>query len=209
MTIKTNQSLRELANEIISRREIDFEQVKMLRLYIFSEARIMDSMFEDGIVDRDEAETLFSINDAVSVGKYDPSWSELFVEAMTSHVLKDEMSPSRLDEEEAQFIISKIERDGRVDPVELDLLVNISASVTSAPERFHSFVLDALKDVVLLEGLVTERNAQRIRRVIYGPGSSSGKTVDDAEQRWLREIDEATGENHPSWNILKLELNIS
>lgn len=209
--IKTSQSLADLANEIISSGQISSEQVKLLRLQIFSEARMLERMLEDDIVDRHEAETLFSINDAVSEEDSDPSWRELFVEGITSHVLKDEISPSTLDEEEAQFIISKTGNDGNVDAIELDLLVNLSASVTSSPPSFHSFVLGALKSAVIKEGLVDESNAHRIMRVIYGPGSSAGKTVDELEKSWLMEIDEATkrGANHPSWNILKLKLGVA
>lgn len=211
MTVKVNRSLAELANEIIARREIDAQQVKLIRLEVFSESRVLERMLDDGIIDEHEAELLFAINDALAGGSYDPSWRDLFVEAITSHVLKDEISPGTLDEEEAEFILSRIKRVGGVGPVELELLVSISASVKSAPPFFQSFVLDALKTAVLRDDVVDDHDAQMIRRVIFGSGSSSGKVVDEPEKTFLRQIKEATagsGKNHPSWDILQLELGI-
>jgi hypothetical protein len=206
--MQTYRALDELANEIISTGTINAEQVKEIRLRIFSETRILERLLEDGIVDRGEAETLFSINDALSAGQYDASWRDLFVEAITSHVLKDEISPDVLDEEEAQFILKRIQKDGKIDPVEIDLLVNVSASVRRAPPFFHRFVLDALKALVLQDGLVGEEDVRKIRSVICGPGSSSGQSIDDLEKAWLREIDDQTArrKNHPSWGLLKLEV---
>lgn len=209
--MQTDRALDDLANEIISAGSIDAEQVKKIRLRIFSETRILERMLDDGIVDRDEAETLFSINDALLAGQYDASWRDLFIEAITSHVLKDEISPGVLDDEEAQFILAGVQKDGKIDPVEIDLLVNVSASVTSAPAFFHRIVLDALKGLVLQDGLVGEDDVRMIRSVICGPGSSSGQSIDDLEKAWLREIDDVTArkKNHPSWSILKLEVGLS
>ena len=208
--MQINRALEDLANKILSTGNIDAEQVKEIRLRIFSEARILERMLDDGLVDRDEAETLFSINDALSAGVYDASWRDLFVEAITSHVLKDEISPSVLDKEEAQFILAGVQNDGKVDAVEIDLLVNVSASVRSAPPFFHRFVLAALKDLVLLDGLVDEHDVRMIRSVICGSGSSSGQSIDDLEKAWLREIDDLTaqGKNHPSWSLLKHEVGL-
>ena len=208
--MQTDRALEVLADEIISAGTIDAEQVKEIRLRIFSETRILERMLDDGIIDRDEAETLFAINDALSTGTYDASWRDLFVEAITSHVLKDEISPGGLDEEEAQFILAGIQNDGKVDAVEIDLLVNVSASVTSAPPFFHRFVLAALKDLVLHDGLVGEQDVRMIRSVICGPGSSSGQSIDELEKAWLREIDDLTaqGKNHPLWSLLKLEVGL-
>jgi hypothetical protein len=211
MNSTMKESLENLANGIISRRGIDADEVKLLRLHIFSETRILERILEDGIIDRDEAETLFRINDALAgANAVDPSWSSLFVEAITSHILKDELSPSQLDEQEAQFLISRIGRSGRVEPLELELIVHVSASVWTAPSSFHSFVLEAVQNAVRESGVVDEHLAHMIRRVIFGPGSSSGHQVDETEKKFLREIEEATAgrENHPAWRLLLMELDV-
>jgi hypothetical protein len=208
--MQVKQKLSDIANAIIGHGRIDAEQVKEIRLEIFSESRIIERMLEDGIVDRDEAELLFSINDALTEANYDDSWHDLFVEAITSHVLKDEISPGALDEEEARFILTRVQRDENIRPIELDLLINISASINSAPVFFQSFVLAALKEHVLRDGSIDERDARMIRGVLLGSGSSSGKTIDDAERDWLRGLDALTAQekNHPSWNLLKLEAGL-
>lgn len=205
-----NSTLAELSAKVLAARLIDLEDVKKLRRGLFSEEQIVDHIFDEEIIDRDEAEMLFAINDAVSRGHCHESWRELFVEAITSHTLKDEMSAGALDADEAQFIISRIEKDGKIDLAELELVVNVSASVTSAPEFFHEYVLAALRKDVLETGSVDEARSSRIRRVIFGPGSRSGKEIDQSEISWLRQIDEVTKDkgNHSTWDILKRELEI-
>lgn len=198
------QKLADLADEIIGRKKIDADQIKALRREIFSEARVMERMLEDGVVDRLEAETLFSINDAIRETPYDAGWRDLFVEAITSHVLKDEISPDVLDEDEARFLLSRI-KDVDVSRVEMELLVNILAEVKSAPPFFREFTLAALKEHVLRDGLIDEHDARMIRSLIYGAGA--GKRPDDSLRAWLAEVDSlSSGEkNHPSWEALKLE----
>lgn len=199
------RGLSEIAEEIIGRGTIDADQVKYIRLEVFSEARVIERMLDDGVVDRREAELLFSINDALEEGLYDLSWRDLFVEAITSHVLRDEMSPGHLDEEEAQFIMAKVQRRGSLNSVEVELLACISACVLNAPAFFHEFVLASLKDYVLRDRIVDERDARLIENVIFGPGSSSGKAIDERERAWLGGIDGLTlrEKNHPSWTMLK------
>ncbi len=51
-----------------------------------------------------------------------PSWQTLFVEALTKHVLEDETSPGEIDEDEAQWLIDRIEGDGAIDDSEKALL---------------------------------------------------------------------------------------
>jgi hypothetical protein len=208
---QARRTLSDIADEVINQGSINADQVKEIRLEIFSETRVMERMLEDGIVDREEAELLFSINEILPEGLYDDSWHDLFVEAITSHVLKDEISPDSLDEEEARFILMKVQKGGNISPIEMDLLVNLSASVRSAPLFFQRFVLAALKDYVLRDGLIDERDARMIRTVILGPGSSSGKTIDEIEKAWLREIEDITPpeKNHPSWGMFKLEVGLN
>jgi hypothetical protein len=93
--------------------------------------------------------------------------------------------------------------------LELELLVHISASVWTTPPSFHSFVLEAVQNAVRQSGVVDERLAQMIRRVIFGPGSSSGRQVDETEKKFLHEIEETTAgrENHLAWRLLLMELS--
>ena len=88
------------------------------------------TLYADGVIDQEEADALFTINDAVSGANNSPNWAPLFVRAITDFVLADETTPGVVDEDEAAYLIGKIEGDGQVDGVELALARNIKATAT-------------------------------------------------------------------------------
>jgi uncharacterized membrane protein YebE (DUF533 family) len=101
---------------------IDAQEVKMIRKVIYGTG----GGGGEG-VDRAEADFLFELNDAVSGKRNDPSWKNLFVEAITRHVLDDETSPGEVDDDEAEYLVSKIQADGQVDQIEKALIANIKS----------------------------------------------------------------------------------
>jgi uncharacterized tellurite resistance protein B-like protein len=109
--------LKELKKSILADGVIDEQEVKQLR----------DVLYADGIIDKEEAELLFELNDAVSGKSNHSSWSTLFVEAITSYLLEDEKSPGIVDDDEAKWLLDKIQGDGKIDEVEAALLKNIKA----------------------------------------------------------------------------------
>ena len=197
MSDHMTQPLADFAADIIADGVVDAEEVKKIR----------ERIFADGVVDPEEADFLFTINDAVSGGNNDPAWSELFVEALTSHVLQDEKSPGVVDDDEAQYLISKIQADDQVDATELALLVNICSLAQSTPETLQSFVLSSMKSAILEDGVIDEAEVQMIRKVIYGTGSGGGEAVDRAEADFLFDLNDATSgkPNHASWKDLLVE----
>jgi len=197
MTDFMNTSLSELAKAVTADGIIDAAEVKGIRKRIFA----------DGVVDREEAEFLFSVNDLVSGKKNDPGWKALFIEAITKHVLDDPSSPGEVDEDESEFLITKIEGDGRVDDVELALLVNIIASAKATTERFREFVLASMKTAILADGVIDAQEVKMIRTVIYGTGSGAGQGVDRMEADFLFALNDAVSgkSNDPSWKNLFVE----
>jgi hypothetical protein len=115
----------ELKKKILADGVIDAEEVELLR----------KELYADGIIDREEADFLFELNDATSGKANDPSWKDLFVEAISSHVLEDEVSPGAIDEAEADWLVGKIEADGVTDENEKALLQNIKAKATSVASK--------------------------------------------------------------------------
>lgn len=107
--------LEQLKKEILEDGIIDIDEV----------TKIKDAIYADGIIDRSEADFLFELNDAVSGNDNCNEWTELFVTAITSHVLDDDISNGEVDEDEAKWLTSKIEGDGQIDNVEKALLTNI------------------------------------------------------------------------------------
>jgi hypothetical protein len=116
-----NKPLQELLLDIAADGIVDAKEVAGLR----------QRLYADGQIDRDEAEFLFALNDAVSGKKNDLGWQALFVEAITKFVLEDEKSPGVVDQAEADWLIRKIESDRQIDATERALLAAIKAKAKS------------------------------------------------------------------------------
>jgi hypothetical protein len=191
--------LDEFATLILADGVIDADEV----------AKIRDRLYEDGIIDREEAEFLFKLNDAVSGKENDPSWQAFFVEALSDHVLKDEETPGVIDADEATFLIDRIKGDEKIDETELQLLINVCDTATGeSPGAFIEFVLDSVKAAVIADGVVDSDEVDTIKKVIYGSGGSGGADVDRAEADFLFDINDATTDNtghDPSWQLLFVE----
>lgn len=122
--------LSELVASVVEDGIVDAEEVENIR----------QTIFEDGVIDRDECDALFEINDAVSGNDNDPAWEDLFVEAVASHVLADEDTPNVIDDDEADYLIGKIEGDGEVDEVEKKLLNSIKVKATAISPKLTAFM---------------------------------------------------------------------
>ena len=117
-------NLSELKDSILADGVIDEAEVAQLR----------ELLYADGTIDKEEAEFLFELNDAVSGNDNSPAWEALFIEAITSFLLEDETSPGEIDEEEAQWLLAKVQGDGQVDGLEKALLDNLKAKAKVFPE---------------------------------------------------------------------------
>ena len=192
-------SLDEFAGAILEDGIIDADEV----------AKVRERLYEDGVIDREEADFLFALNDGVSGKDNDPGWADLFVEAITDHVLKDDVSPGVIDEDEASYLIEKIKGDGQVDATELALLVNITANATGeSPKELSDFVLDSVKAAVIADGIVDDDEVEMLKKVVYGPGGAGGSDVDRTEADMLFDINDATTDNEghaASWQSFFVE----
>lgn len=118
----------ELKKKLLEDGIIDANEAAMLR----------QELYADGVIDREEADFLFELNDATSGSDNDPSWRQLFVDAISAHVLEDQESPNMVDDEEAQWLIARIEGDGTLDENERALLRNLQAKASSLPQSLKS-----------------------------------------------------------------------
>jgi hypothetical protein len=73
-------------------------------------------------ISRAEAEFLFELNDATSGAPNAPAWRDLFVKAVTMHLLFAGESPDKVDEAEAHWLIRHIESNKVLDDNERALL---------------------------------------------------------------------------------------
>jgi hypothetical protein len=123
-------NLDQLKKELLADGIIDSEEVKTIKSVIY----------EDGKIDKDEADFLFELNDAVSGKNNAPEWKDLFVDAITAFVLEDEVSPNEIDSDEADYLYKQIKGDGQVDDNERALLENIKAKAKNFPEKLASLL---------------------------------------------------------------------
>ncbi|APW32079.1 hypothetical protein BWX39_05175 [Prevotella intermedia ATCC 25611 = DSM 20706] len=123
-------NLEQLKKDLLADGIIDSEEVKTIKAVLY----------EDGKIDKDEADFLFELNDAVSGKENAPEWKDLFVDAITAFVLEDEVSPNEIDEDEAEYLYNRIKGDDQVDDIERALLENIKAKAKSFPEKLASLL---------------------------------------------------------------------
>ena len=118
------KTLSELKQSILEDGVIDAQEVKQLK----------EVLYADGVIDKEEAEFLFELNDAVSGKDNDASWETFFINTISDFLLEDETSPGEIDEEEAQWLLQKIQGDGQLDKIERALLDNLKNKSKSFPK---------------------------------------------------------------------------
>jgi uncharacterized membrane protein YebE (DUF533 family) len=197
MTDYMKTPLEKLMKDIVADGVVDAAEVAGIRKRVYA----------DGVIDRDEADFLFAVNDAVSGHKNATGWQKLFVEAITDYVLGDKTSPGEVDDKEASYLISKIKGDRQVDSTELALLVNITAKAKATSPKFQKFVLASLKDAILADGVIDADEVKMLKTVIYGSGGGEGACVSRAEADFLFELNDAVSgkKNSPAWKSLFVE----
>lgn len=117
----SNAALKALIVAVIADAIIDEAEVKQLRTQFYA----------DGVIDQEEADAMFEINDACTGNDNHESYKTLFVEVLSDFVLKDEKTPGVVDAEEGQYLVDKIGADGQVDDQEKALLTHIRDNATS------------------------------------------------------------------------------
>lgn len=103
-------------------------------------ARLKEVLYEDGVIDKEEADFLFEINDAVTGKDNDPAWEAFFIQAIADFLLKDEVSPGEIDADEAAWLVEKIGADGQVDGTEKALLEKLQKEAKSFPETLAAML---------------------------------------------------------------------
>ena len=73
------------------------------------------------------------MNDAVSGKENDASWEGFFVQAISDFLLKDEVSPNEIDEDEAAWLVEKSGAHGKLDGVEKAIRESLKANAKSFP----------------------------------------------------------------------------
>ena len=102
----------------------------------------------DGRIDPAEAEAIFDLNEGLRSA--DPEWVDFFVEAMSDYVVRQAAPAGYVDDAKADWLIARIDGDGRVDSLcELELLVKILEAATNAPDSLKAYALAQIEAAVL------------------------------------------------------------
>jgi hypothetical protein len=168
----------------------------------------------DGKMSPDEAESLFLANDTCD--EPTAEWCDFFVDALTSFVVYAVEPRGYVDQEMAEELIGRVDRDGRTGTMaELELLVRVIEVATSVPKVLRDYVLKHVEEAVTLgegptrrgqlsaEGINTSEVAI-LKRVIFGTGSERPAGVSQSEAEMLFRIKDATlyEPNAPEWHDL-------
>ncbi|TIP43308.1 MAG: hypothetical protein E5X69_15850 [Mesorhizobium sp.] len=190
---------------LTSKNKITAEDVAMLRREVFA----------DGVVTRGEAEALFAL-DQTARDKCD-EWTPFFVEAVTDYIVHQEKPEGYISEQNADWLIRTVSRDGMVDSrTELELLVHVLEEAKSSPGQLSVYALEQVAHAVidgkgplmiggeLVPGLVAKAEVDLLRRILHAFGGDGNIAVTKGEAEVLFRINDRTAaaENDPSWNEL-------
>lgn len=155
----------------------------------------------DGKMDPEEAEALFTANDACQAPTSE--WCDFFVEALSTFIVETVEPPGYVDDEMADELIARIDRDGRVGSMaELELLVRVTEKAIKVPERLKAYALKHIEDAVLHgEGPtrhgeltpkgINETECKLLRRLIFAPAGDRPAAVSKREAEMLFRIKDA------------------
>lgn len=195
---------RDLAAQALDDGKVSAEEILRLRQLGWA----------DGRMDPDEAESLFAANDALI--DCDRAWCDFFVEALSNFVVHTVEPVGYVDQEMADELISRIDRDGRVDSMaELELLVRVLELATSTPQNLKTYALQQIEAAAehgegptrhgALSGPgLNATEVALLRRMIFAAGGDRPAAVSKAEAEMLFRLKDATlyEPNAPEWQEL-------
>ena len=190
---------------LTSKNRIATEDVLMLRREVFA----------DGVVTRGEAEALFALDQTARDKCLE--WAPFFVEAVTDYIVHQEKPEGYISQENADWLVRTISRDGMVDSrTELELLLHVLEEAKSSPSKLSAYALDQVAHAVvdgkgplmlggaLVPGLIAKPEVELLRRILHAHGGDGNIAITRAEAEVLFKINDQTAaaNNDPSWNDL-------
>lgn len=171
--------------------------------------------WEDGSIGPDEADAIFALNDALT--DRSRQWTDFFVEAIGEFVVNGTEPKGYVSQENADWLIARIDRDGRLDGLtELELLVRVLERALNAPASLKAYALAQVeravltgegptrRDGMLEPGRINHAEAQILRRVLFAPAGDGPASVSRDEAELLFRLKDATlgAANAPEWKQL-------
>lgn len=88
-----------------------------------------------------------------------------------------------IEERETEIIKRELLADRKIDREEAEFLLELRAEARRAHDKFHAFVFQVVKKVLLEDGALTAREARWLEQFILTDGR-----VDERERQLLREL---------------------
>ncbi len=183
--------LIDLSNQIIGRGEVTSADILALRQNIFGEITVT----------REEAEALFLIDEGTE--RRVAEWRDLFLEALTDWLIRQQEPRGYITDEQAQWLIARIEADKRArDGTEIELVVRVLEQADAAPAALAAFGLQLVtRSVVENDGVISAAEVERLRRLMFAPTGPGRMAISREEAEVLFDLNDATrgAANDPSW----------
>ena len=168
----------------------------------------------DGAIGPDEAESLFTANDACH--EPTPEWCDFFVEALSTFIVQTVPPAGYIDDEMGDELIARIDCDGKLGSMaELELLIRVLEIAQNAPDRLKAYALKQIEEAVLTgEGPtrhgelsakgINETECTLLRRLIFAPAGDRPAGVSQREAEMLFRLKDAVlyDVNAPEWERL-------
>jgi hypothetical protein len=184
----SKSALLQLADDIAADRRLSADQALALRKEIFT----------DGVVTRQEADVLVSLNGQVS--EADDAWTQAFAEGVVDHVLGCGKHAGHVDDAAAAWLMANL---AGADRLSIETLLKVVEHAESAPDTLMEFVR-AQVAAFIAGHTMGARDVEYVRRALYASGGAGGVAVEAAELDWLFALDaESDGRDHdPAWRDL-------
>lgn len=197
-----DEELTELLTRLTRAGTVSDGDVMMLREAIWT-----DEAIETPVVD-----ALFALNDQLT--SYSPAWIDFFIEAVEYFLVDQNPPQGFFDEASAQWLIGRIDKNGRVASLpELELLVAVLERTESAPEDLRQYAIAQVEkaivsgegptrtDGVIRPNTVDASEVELLRRLIFAGGGEGAIIVGSQEADLLFRIKDATleGDNASTW----------
>lgn len=189
-----NGALQALIDEVGRDGEVSADEALWLR----------KSVFPDGVISRDEADALVSLERRVA--NSDSAWAQAFAEAIVDHVLGS--GAGHVDDAMAQWLMVSFADAERAETC-VEALLKVIERAESAPEALATFVRERVAACVAGKAM-GRAEVEMVRRALYASAGAGTVAVTEAEVRWLFALDaESDGRaNDASWRDLFVKASL-
>ena len=162
------------------------------------------AVWPDGRVSDTEAGFVFDLNRLIEAPS--PEWRDFFLDALTDYVVNQKAPRGYVDEANADWLISEVDRDGaQVSRLEIELVVKVVERALNCPARLRSWALAQLEAAVVRGSKTVDAGeCALLRRLVFAPGGEGALVVgsDEAEALWRLKNACLDSANAPEWKTL-------